>query len=106
MLTGALERRGLHVTTAGDGAKGLDLVRGGARFDVILCDLMMPQMTGMELFEALKPLLPDLERRAVFLTGGAFTPGARAFLEQTTCHRLEKPFERNALLAIIRDIVR
>jgi CheY-like chemotaxis protein len=94
------------VVTVQEAARALEMIRSGEQFDVILCDLMMPQMTGMELFEALKPLLPDLERRAVFLTGGAFTPGARAFLEQTTCHRLEKPFERNALLAIIRDIVR
>jgi PAS domain S-box-containing protein len=86
--------------------RALTLIRSGEQFDVILCDLMMPQMTGMELFEELKPLVPDLERRAVLLTGGAFTPGARDFLEQTTCHRLEKPFERNALLAIIRDIAR
>jgi CheY-like chemotaxis protein len=84
----------------------LSIIRSGEQFDVILCDLMMPQMTGMELFEELKPLVPDLERRAVFLTGGAFTPGARAFLKKTTCHRLEKPVERNALLAIIRDITR
>jgi PAS domain S-box-containing protein len=95
-----------QVVTVQEAARALEMIRGGQQFDVILCDLMMPQMTGMELFEALKPLLADLERRVVFLTGGAFTPGARAFLEQTTCHRLEKPFERNALLAIIRDIVR
>jgi class 3 adenylate cyclase len=54
MLTGALERRGLHVTTAEDGAKALDLVRGGASFDVILCDLMMPEVDGYQVLEQLK----------------------------------------------------
>jgi len=95
-----------EVIAVQEAERALAMIRGGDQFDVILCDLMMPQMTGMELFEELKPLVPDLERRAVFLTGGAFTPGARAFLEQNPCHRLEKPFERNALLAIIRDIAR
>jgi CheY-like chemotaxis protein len=46
-------------------------------FDVVLCDLMMPEMTGMDLYEELRERLPDCAARMVFLSGGAFTPRAR-----------------------------
>ena len=52
----------------------------GTRYDVILCDLMMPQITGMELHAEVLRLDPAQAARIVFLTGGAFTPSARDFL--------------------------
>ena len=81
----------------------LAAIEGGARYDVILCDLMMPQMTGMELHAALTQSTPEQARRMVFLTGGAFTPGARAFLERPEIPHLEKPFEPAQLRALVND---
>ncbi|HEX4476571.1 MAG TPA: response regulator [Polyangiaceae bacterium] len=81
----------------------LDHVKAGARFDVLLCDLMMPIMTGMELYAALKETVPDQAERIVFLTGGAFTPRARAFLDEIPNARLEKPFEAQTLVAIVNE---
>jgi CheY-like chemotaxis protein len=68
---------------------------------LILCDLMMPQMTGMQLHAALVEKAPTQAERMVFLTGGAFTPGARAFLEAVPNEYLEKPFDREQLRALV-----
>ena len=81
-------------------------VREGARWDVILCDLMMPDMNGMELFAVLEREAPEMARRTVFLTGGAFTPRAQEFLARVPNPRLEKPFEIDALRALIQRVAR
>jgi PAS domain S-box-containing protein len=86
-----------EVLTRGSARSALDLLEGDRDFDVILCDLMMPGMTGMDLHAALATRDPALARRMVFLTGGAFTDAARAFLEQVANPRLEKPVDRATL---------
>lgn len=84
-------------------ADALALISRGRRFDVILCDLMMPEMTGMDLHDELQKAAPDQAAKMVFLSGGAFTPRARDFLDSVPNHRLEKPFEVQQLRAVIRD---
>ena len=62
----------------------------------------MPEMSGMELYAAVKNLYPALGERFVFVTGGAFSAEAKRFLEQAiTC--LNKPFRIEELLAIIEQ---
>ena len=78
----------------------------GERFDVVLCDLMMPEMTGMDLHAELSRVAPDQADVMIFLTGGAFTPRARAFLDDTPNQRIEKPFDVRQLRALINDRVR
>jgi PAS domain S-box-containing protein len=85
------------------GSAALAKLAAGDVFDVILCDLMMPEMTGMEVYEHLAP--KDRER-LVFLTGGAFTPQARAFLEATGRTRLDKPFSEEQLRLAIASVQR
>ena len=82
----------------------LEQIRGGP-FDAILCDLMMPEMTGMELHAQLARSHPALASRMIFLTGGAFTPRAREFLDGVPNARLEKPFDTDALRALVRQVV-
>jgi signal transduction histidine kinase len=86
-----------------EAAEALALISAGERFDVILCDVMMPVMTGMELHEQLRRTAPDQADRIVFLTGGAFTPRARAFLDEVPNPRLEKPFALQTLRALINE---
>jgi CheY-like chemotaxis protein len=80
-------------------------VRAGERFDAIVCDLMMPQTTGMDLHETLCEIAPAQARAMVFLSGGAFTPRARAFLERLSDAALEKPVDTDALRARVRRLV-
>jgi CheY-like chemotaxis protein len=89
------------VVTRTSARAALDDVVGSGEFDLLLCDLMMPEMTGMELHARLREVAPALAERTVFLTGGAFTPGAREFLASVPNARIEKPFEPAALRALV-----
>ncbi len=108
MIVKAVERTlsGEHeVISAGSGEEVLRRVRAGERFDVILCDLMMPQMTGMELHAELERTVAEQAHRMIFLTGGAFTTYARGFLDEVPNQRLEKPFDTAHLRAMINERV-
>jgi CheY-like chemotaxis protein len=74
----------------------------GARYDAILCDLMMPDMTGMELHGVLQRAGSPQAAAMIFMTGGTFTTEAQAFLNDIANVRLEKPFEARSLRALIR----
>ena len=78
-------------------------ILGGERFDMILCDLMMPTGTGMDLYDELIEVAPDQAANIVFITGGAFTPRAREFLDAVPNPRLDKPFSLHNLRAMIND---
>lgn len=82
---------------------GLEVLSSGAPFDVILCDLMMPQMTGMELYER---VTPSLRGRIVFLTGGATNEEARAFLARPDVAHLEKPLDFPDLERVMKPLTR
>jgi PAS domain S-box-containing protein len=93
--------RDCDVTIARDGREGLAALTGGETFDVILCDLMMPDLTGMDVHAEIARLRPGLEDRFIFMTGGAFTERATEFLERIKNRRLEKPFETQVLKAAV-----
>jgi PAS domain S-box-containing protein len=78
-------------------------IGAGVRFDIIICDLMMPHVTGMDLYAEILRADPEQARRMIFLTGGAFTPRARAFLDEIENPRIEKPFDHSALKSLIND---
>jgi CheY-like chemotaxis protein len=84
-----------------DPAVALGRLARGERFDLILCDLMMPGLTGMDLHEAVGRLDPAQTARMVFITGGAFGARARAFLADPTRVWLEKPFDPLALRRLV-----
>jgi PAS domain S-box-containing protein len=93
------------VVTAANGRQALDALDGD-RFDAILCDLMMPEMTGMDVHAALVERDPALADRMIFMTGGAFTARARDFLDRVRNPRLEKPFTMATISAMLRELVR
>jgi PAS domain S-box-containing protein len=96
----------LHdVVVRGSAEEALDDIGRGERFDAILCDLMMPRMTGMELHAELARSAPDQASRMVVLTGGAFTEGAREFLDRVALPRCEKPFDAAGLRELVRRVV-
>jgi len=93
------------VVVRGSAEEAMDAIGRGERFDAILCDLMMPGMTGMELHDALAQVAPDQASRIVVLTGGAFTPRAREFLDRVALPCCEKPFDTETLRATVRRVV-
>ena len=78
----------------------------GERFDAILCDLMMPDMTGMEFFDHLGRRHPEQARRVVFLSGGAFTQAGIEFERSAGRTILGKPFDLAALHGAIAGALR
>ena len=94
-----------EVTCESRADAALARITRGERFDVIVCDLMMPEMTGMELYERLVEIAPDQARAMLFLTGGAFTAHARTFAERVPNAVLEKPIDVAVLAARVRQLV-
>jgi CheY-like chemotaxis protein len=90
-----------EVTSVLRAREALERITAGEHFDLVISDLMMPEMTGMDLHRALAAIAPLHAQHMIFLTGGAFTPGAREFLGQVDNLRLDKPFERQGLLALV-----
>ncbi len=83
-------------------ADALVHLRSAEPYDVVLCDMMMAGMSGVDFHAAVSAELPALASRIVFLTGGAYTQRAREFLDRTPNAKLEKPFG----LAALRDFIR
>ena len=92
-----------EVVVATRAVEALALLRDDPRFDLVICDLAMPEMTGMDLHDELSRSHPALAARFVFMSGGAFTPRARDFLATTNQPRIEKPFDPKQLRALVRE---
>jgi signal transduction histidine kinase len=88
--------RDYTVDGAASGREALSLL-ARERYDLILCDVMMPEMTGVELFGQLQALYPDLVPRVVFLSGGAFTAETQRFLDSVGRPIIDKPFRMDEL---------
>ncbi|MDC0711959.1 ATP-binding protein [Stigmatella sp. ncwal1] len=91
-----------HDVTLFHGARAaLEWLEQGLPWDLILCDLMMPEMTGMDFHEELSRRMPERAGQVVFVTGGAFTARARDFLGRVSNPRTEKPFDARVLRELV-----
>jgi CheY-like chemotaxis protein len=93
-----------EVVTCPSAAEALELVGGGARYDAILCDVMMPEMDGTAFHGHLVRIAPDQARRVVFMTGGAFEPRIRAALEALPNRKIGKPCPREELEQVVAEL--
>lgn len=92
--------------TAVDGVRAaLAALNQEQKFDVILCDLMMPGESGMDFYGVVRRLFPDLMSRVAFITGGAVTPDTSKFLETAARPVLNKPFDAQSLAAFCEQLV-
>ena len=94
-----------EVVCVNDGVLALQMMESAGSYDLILCDLIMPDVDGVTLFESLNDS-PELQRRFVFMTGGTFTDRAREFVQQLPRPVLRKPLAPDALLAQLIGVLR
>jgi PAS domain S-box-containing protein len=92
------------ITIVNDAKEAVVRAIAGERFDAILCDLMMPSMSGMEVHAQMMAIAPEQAARMIFLTGGAFSPSAKEFLARIPNTRFDKPCDLEALRAAILRI--
>ncbi|MDB4998576.1 MAG: sensor histidine kinase [Myxococcaceae bacterium] len=86
------------VATAVEGLAKLD---ADPPFDAVLCDLMMPHMSGMDFYDAVCAAHPQIVSRLFFMTGGAFTSRATQFVESLAHPPLDKPLRAAALRSML-----
>ncbi len=94
-----------EVTGTSDAHAALEMLRAGQRFDVILCDVMMPSLNGMTFYRELASSAPDQAKRVIFLTGDVFNPEVRDFLDGLDNARVEKPFDIATMSALVNERV-
>lgn len=97
--------RGHELSCLANATDALALIDQGAAFDLILSDIMMPRMTGIEFYQCLRRQKPALAERIVFLTGGATDASAEAFLGSLPNRVMNKPFEVAALQAAVQELL-
>jgi CheY-like chemotaxis protein len=85
--------------------RALARIASGENYHAIVCDVMMPEMSGADFHSALVRAEPEVAARIIFLTGGAFTLGAREFLDRVGNPRLDKPFDSQSLRALVNHVV-
>jgi len=105
ILTRILAKEHDVVSTV-DAREALAMCARGEKFDLILCDLMMPIMTGIELHSEISLLSPEQAQAMIFVTGGAFTEKTRSFLSDIPKEHIEKPFDAANLRAIVQRYLR
>lgn len=106
-IFGRLLGRENDVTTFADPrAAEKALTLPGVSFDVVFCDLMMPHLTGMDLYRSVAAVNPELAARFVFTSGGVAVSDAEIFLRDVPNERIEKPFTAEEVRAIARRFTR
>jgi PAS domain S-box-containing protein len=93
------------ISLAYDAEQAVEVLSADGDFDVILCDLMMPGVPGLDLYRDVCHMRPAFAARFVFMTGGAFNERAREFMEQTRCPVLAKPFSIDTVCQVVEQLV-
>ncbi len=102
-VSDALADAGFVVDRAADGQSALERVRS-RRYDLVICDLKMPRLDGQAFYRAVAATMPGLSRRIVFVTGDIIAADAEAFLEDSGCRWLRKPYRLADLLRAAREV--
>ncbi|HEV7559106.1 MAG TPA: ATP-binding protein [Kofleriaceae bacterium] len=103
MITSALQRilADHEIVVLHSARPAIDAIAAGARYDAILCDLMMPQMNGLDLHEEIARIAPDQAARTIVMTGGTFSVDVRTRLSESGVVQIDKPFDVDRLRELV-----
>lgn len=102
VMARTLRRKGYQVDTASDGTVALARLYR-MNYDLILCDVRMPELSGPDLYRQVQQKDPLMAGRIIFTTGDILSPATRQFLEETGAPHLAKPFELEQLVEKVRQ---
>ncbi len=94
-----------EVVVVTSGREAIARLESSEQFSAIVCDLQMPDLGGIDVHEWITTFRPELAKRVLFISGGAFTERARAFLAKSQCRLLRKPFELTAIADVVAEII-
>lgn len=95
-----------QVVEACSGANAMELLQQDSEFDVVMCDMMMPNISGIDLHKWLNDEIPSLAARVMFMTGGVFAPTSQSYLKNLDNVVFEKPFNRKKMADIVNQRIR
>ncbi len=98
-------RREHEVEILSDARDALTLLEAGQHWDVVVCDLMMPQMSGMAFFDELRKRFPTQAHKVLFMSGGIFSGEGKSFLDRVSNLWIEKPFEPERLKELVSKVL-
>lgn len=101
-LSDILSKEGFSVDTAREGREALDMMEN-RRYSLIITDIKMPGVSGMDLYESILSKHRYLKGRVIILTGDVFSEDIKDFFESTKVPYILKPFEMKELLDLIKD---
>jgi signal transduction histidine kinase/CheY-like chemotaxis protein len=104
LMLRVMGRAGYAVEVCADGQEALERLRGEP-FDLIVCDIRMPRLSGPELYLRLTQEMPGAAPHVLFITGDTVRADTRAFIEETDVPVLLKPFDMGVLLARVEDML-
>jgi CheY-like chemotaxis protein len=104
-ISRSLTFEGFDVTACSRPEEALESIAAGRRFDVILCDMMMPGLSGMDVRASLMRDFPEQERRLLFVTGGSTHADHEAFLHRNGDRCVRKPCTTDDLLAAVARVL-
>ncbi len=94
-----------NVDSAASGNEALEKIRN-THYDVIVCDIMMPGLSGVGVYERLKSIQPDAQKRIIFISAGTFTEQSQDFANATSQPVLAKPISRQALVNALEELLK
>jgi len=94
------------VTAVTTGDQALRLLLDGSNFDVILCDVLMPGTSGIDVYRQLESKKPEVAERMIFMTGASSMPRVSEFFRSIGNHHIDKPVDVPRLRRLIQDVVR
>lgn len=93
------------VTVLSSGRAAIELLMSGEEFDVIFCDLSMPEVSGMDVYRAVAAARAEVAQRFIFISGGIYSSRLGDFLASVPNARLDKPFDLETVRALVRTHV-
>lgn len=98
----ALQREGYEIDTVLDALKGLSIL-SSSEYDLVICDIAMARMNGIEFFREIEERLPGMADRILFMTGGILSPSIQKFIQERRVSIIEKPFNFSSLFQGVHD---